>query len=228
MTVGVQGTPYETVFPATAFFMPVRYSLEGTLPAGLHYNSGNYIDGLPTETGVFPLTVTVTDSATPPQTVSKTFSLVIIPQQTVRNDSLASANNIACCGLIHASFSPYSKASGVAAPDQDYYRFTANPGDRISIDAFAVGPQPAPIDTDTVLEIVDANGTRMTTCKTPQANTAFNQSCLNDDIDPGIVRGSHLDVQLPASSGVFVVHVLDWGGRARPEMTYDLRTVKLP
>jgi hypothetical protein len=113
----------------------------------------------------------------------------------------------------------------VARPDQDFYRITANPGDRISVDAAAKGIE---VDTDTVIELMDVNGARLTTCKTPQASTSFNQPCMNDDIDTGVIHDSHLDVQLPANSGVFVVHVLDWAGRARPEMRYELKLAKLP
>jgi hypothetical protein len=225
LTVGVQGKPYDTVFVANGFFMPLRYNLQGTLPTGLNWNSGNEIYGVPSQAGAFNLTMSVTDSATPPQTATKTFSLIVVPKQTVRNDNLASATQLACCGTLRASLSPYSTAAGMAEPDQDFYRITANPGDRISVDAVAIDTA---VDTDTVIEILDANGARMNVCKTPQANTAFTNDCLNDDVDPGVIRNSHLDVQLPTTSGVFVVHVLDWAGRARPEMTYDLRTVKLP
>jgi hypothetical protein len=218
--------PYQFHILATAQNVTfTQTSVTGNLPPGITYST-NVLSGTPTQVGVFVFTYTITNRDNPTMTASRQFTLqVLAAGGTVRNDSIASATQLACCVSLKASLSPYSKATGVVAPDQDYYKFTANAGDRISVTTTAIGTE---IDTDTVVEILDVNGTRMATCKTPQATAAFNQSCLNDDIDPGVVRGSHLDVQLPATSGVFVVHVLDWAGRARPEMTYQLDTLKLP
>jgi hypothetical protein len=223
LLIGFVNQPYaDTVVATTSSGASYTITAQGSLPPGLALTNGNVLQGTPTQTGVFPVTFTATSTTL---TTTKTLTIQIVNPGTVRNDSLASATPLVCCGNVRASLSPYSKATGVVAPDQDYYRFTANAGDRISVTTTAIGTE---IDTDTVIEILDVNGTRMTTCKTPQVTTAFSQPCLNDDINPGIVRGSHLDVQLPATSGVFIVHVLDWAGRARPEMTYELDTSKLP
>ena len=225
LLVGFVNQPYAGQITTTVALPNFTVTTQGTLPPGLRVSNLGELMGTPTQAGNFPVTFTATSASNSSVTTSKTFSIQIVNPGTVRNDSLASATPLACCGSLQASLSPYAKATGVVAPDQDYYRFTANAGDRISVTTTAIGTA---IDTDTVIEITDVNGTRMTICKTPQGNTAFNQSCLNDDINPGIVRGSHLVVQLPSTSGVFVVHVLDWAGRARPEMTYELDTVKLP
>lgn len=224
--VGFLNQPYNFKILATSQLINrTQTSVSGNLPPGITYST-QVLSGTPTQAGVYTFTYTITNADDPTMTASRQFTLQILAAGgTVRNDSIASATQLVCCVNLKASLSPYSKASGVVAPDQDYYQFTANAGDHISVTTTAIGTE---IDTDTVIEILDVNGTRMTTCKTPQANTAFNQSCLNDDINPGVVRGSHLDVQLPSTSGVFVVHVLDWAGRARPEMTYELETVKLP
>lgn len=225
--VGVVNQPYSDSIGATVSngAGSVTVTAQGTLPPGLSVSSSGGISGTPTQTGVFPLTFTATSATNSSVTASKALTLQIVAAGTVRNDALASATALACCGTIRASFSPYAKASGVAAADQDLYKITATAGDRISVDAVAIGTA---IDTDTFMQILDASGALMATCKTPQANASFNQVCVNDDVNPGVVRGSHLDVQLPQSSGVFVVRVLDLYGRARPEMTYELRTVKLP
>lgn len=227
LAVGFQGQPYGDTLFAASGKAPYTYSAQGLPPGITLVNQGvqGNLSGTPTQTGSFPVTITVTDSSSPPTTASRQLNLSILSIQTVRNDTLANANVLACCGTIRASFSPYSKASGVAAPDQDLYRFTANPGDRISVDAVAIFTQ---VDTDTYLQILDVNGAVMTSCKTPTFASSFSQACVNDDINPGVIRNSHLDVQLPQTSGVFIVRVLDLYGRARPEMTYELRTVKLP
>ncbi len=223
--VGFVNQPYAGQITTSLPLPQFTVTTQGTLPPGIRVSNLGELVGTPTQAGNFAVTFTAARADNSSVTAAKTLLIQILNPGTVRNDSLASATPLACCGNLRASLSPYSKATGVVAPDQDYYQFTASAGDRISVSTFAVGQE---IDTDTVIEILDVNGTRMTTCKTPQASIAFNQSCLNDDVDPGVVRGSHLDVQLPNTSGVFVVHVLDWAGRARPEMTYELDTAKLP
>jgi hypothetical protein len=222
---GIVNVPYQFQIAGTAIGVNrVATSIQGTLPPGISLTNAT-LSGTPTKTGVYQFTYTISDADKPAIAASRDFTLQILSPGTVRNDSLASATALACCGNIHASFSPYSTAAGVAKPDQDFYRITATPSQRVSVDAVAIGTS---VDTDPLIEILDANGARMTTCKTPQISTSFTQSCMNDDVDPGIIRGAHLDVQLPGTSGVFVVHVLDWGGRARPEMTYQLKMAKLP
>lgn len=224
LRVGVVGTTYSDALTASGGTAPYTFTVQGSLPSGISMSTAGVFSGTPTQTANASLTFTATDAAA--RTATKTLSLVVTQPGTVRNDSLADASPVACCGTIRASLSPYSKASGVVAADNDYYRITAAAADRISVDAVAIGTE---IDTDTMIEILDTSGARMNVCRNPgAASTApLNQPCFNDDINPGVVRGSHLDVQVPAN-GVFIVRVLDWGGRARPEMTYELRMVKLP
>jgi hypothetical protein len=79
---------------------------------------------------------------------------------------------------------------------------------------------------DTVIEIVDADGNRFATCRTPEVpNANYDQICLNDDINLGILQDSHLEFQVPndATSPVtFYVHVFSFDGSARPDYVYDL------
>jgi hypothetical protein len=226
LPVGFQNQPYNFKIAVTVIGIDkTDNSIQGNLPLGIALTNNTILSGTPTQSGTFKFTYTVANSANSTVKAFKDFTMEILPPATVRNDALASATQLVCCGTLSASLSPYSTAAGAAAPDQDYYKITANPGDKISIDAVAIGTA---IDTDTVIEVIDVNGSRMNVCNTPQATTGFNHPCLNDDINPGIIRNSHLEIQLPPTSGVFVVHVLDWLGRARPEMTYELRTAKLP
>lgn len=226
--IGIFGTAYQDHIVVQGGTSPYHFSAQGSLPDGTQLATDGNISGTPTSVGTFTFSVTASDSATPSQSITRPFAISIGAKQSFRNDFVFAANNIPCCGMIHASFSPYSTAAGVAKPDQDYYRITANPGDRISIDVVAVG---SAVDTDTVLEVLDTFGYRLSDCRVPQG-TQFTSSCLNDDLLPGVVTNSHLDVQLtPAANGgngQFVVHVLDWAGRARPEMTYDIKLAKLP
>ena len=80
---------------------------------------------------------------------------------------------------------------------------------------------------DTVIEITDLNGARFTTgCNQPGGtSTDFTSPCLNDDVSASPhIQDSQLTYKVPGTSGsqTFLVHVLDWGGNARPDMIYGL------
>jgi len=203
---------------------PYHFSVQGALPPGLQLSTEGDLSGVPTTVGTFTFSVTASDSAASPQSISREFTVQIAAKHSVRNDSLATADILPCCGVIHASLSPYSTAAGIARPDEDFYWIKSNANDRLSVDVTAVGTA---VQTDTVLEIIDVSGSRLNTCNTPSQPLTFSAQCLNDDIEPGVVTNSHLSVFVPAT-GIVVLHVVDWGGRARPEMTYDIKLTKLP
>jgi hypothetical protein len=134
---------------------------------------------------------------------------------------------------ILASLSPYVNAQGIEAPDTDYYKATANGGAIVTVDVTQQGGSAI----DPVLEIVNAAGQRLTTCKNPGTDdgihtnpividptpNAFDDVCLNDDIDLGVNVNSSLSLQIPPGSPVtFYIHVLDWTGNARPDLRYSL------
>ena len=78
-----------------------------------------------------------------------------------------------------------------------------------------------PGQLDTVIELLDQTGTRLNACAKP----GFTSPCLNDDLDSS-TTDSALDIQVPgpASTNVPIyLHVLDWRGNARPDMTYSLQ-----
>src|SRR5205823_5476565 len=94
-----------------------------------------------------------------------------------------------------------------------------------------------PSALDPVVEIVDANGQRFHACKDPGDDNppepiiadptpdAFDDDCVNDDVELGVKLNSHLDFQVPGASGTqtaLYLHVLDSRGDARPDMVYDL------
>jgi hypothetical protein len=53
---------------------------------------------------------------------------------------------------------------------------------------------------------------------------AFDDPCINDDIEVGVNRDSKLEFQVPGASGTvtFYLHVLDWRGDARPDFLYQI------
>jgi uncharacterized protein (TIGR03437 family) len=73
------------VYPATAFEVagvtpPYQWSLSsGTLPGSMNFSTGGVLSGTPSEAGSFPFTAIVTDSSTPPLTLSGSFTLTVTP-----------------------------------------------------------------------------------------------------------------------------------------------------
>jgi hypothetical protein len=188
---------------------------QGTLPTGLNLSAGGQMSGQTSQTGSFPVTLQLNDAGPPAQTATLATTLKI---STVlgRNDSPATATPLSN-GTYLASISPFSDPpTGVANPDSDYYVLTANPGATVTIEIKAQRLNP-PSPLDSVLEIVDANNTRLSLCSAP-ANL-----CLNDDIPNGGTTDSILILQVPAGNPLtFYAHVLDWRGDARPDFIYTI------
>lgn len=197
----------------------------GSLPSGLVVNDFSFeIRGVPTAEGTFDFTLEITETTRVVQTASKALSLTI-SSNLGRNDSPATATPISN-GTFRASISPYSDpVEGPAFPDNDYYALAANPGAIITVETLADRLTPAsPLDS--VIEVVDADGNRFTTCRPgDDAYGLFDRACLNDDIWVGISHDSRLQFQVPGTGTdpvTFYVHVLDWRGSARPDFVYDL------
>jgi hypothetical protein len=77
-----QGGYYSAAITATGGTGPAEWSLtSGSLPAGVTLEDSNgVISGIPTEAGTFPVTIKVTDRATPsPHSVSASLSLTVAP-----------------------------------------------------------------------------------------------------------------------------------------------------
>jgi hypothetical protein len=74
---GTASVPYAFTFSATAGPAPYSWSRSGALPAGLLFTAGGRISGVPSVSGNFPITVTVTDNLG--QTDSLSISLVVNP-----------------------------------------------------------------------------------------------------------------------------------------------------
>jgi hypothetical protein len=70
--------PYSVTLQATGGTPPYTWSLaSGSLPRGLTLSSNGVISGTPTATGLFPFTITVTDSASPKASKTKTCSIEV-------------------------------------------------------------------------------------------------------------------------------------------------------
>jgi hypothetical protein len=220
---------YSYSFVATGGNPP--YHWNGSAPNSLTITADGMISGMPSGTAPngAPFTVTVTDVAG--ASASANGSLVIVPTFTGRNDTVAHAVAITADGNYSASISPYTDPSFPGA-DSDYFILQAAAGKIITITA-GNNRKRVNVTVDPVLEIVDSNGVRFRTCQNPEDDsppapvvadttpTLFDDECLNDDASPDTVD-SKLIFQVPSNGTTFYVHVLDFRGDARPDMTYTL------
>lgn len=214
--------PFHGVVVANGGVPPYTFSVTTSLPPGLTLDSSTgQVNGTPTRFGSFTFEVAATDAAATRARV--TFSVSIDPKLG-RNDTIQTASLIGN-GIFSASISPYidPPAAGIRPGDNDYYKLRAAAGSTVHVETIAKRNS-ASIPTDTVLEIVDANGVRLNSCRPPgDTSTNFTSPCLNDDISSSPhVQDSALDFQVPANLTEFYAHVLDWRGDARPDMTYAI------
>jgi hypothetical protein len=206
---------------------PYHWSLlSGATPTGLTFDANSAeLTGEPTTLGAFTFTLQVTDSGSPVHTTNATYS-VNVTTSLGRNDTVAHATALSD-GSHLASISPYADPpdNPSPVPDTDYYKIIGSSGTTLKIwtSAQAVFPN-NPLDT--VLEIVDANGVRLTTCQQPgDTSNTFTSDCLNDDIVTAVNRDSQLELSLPGAANTATTvyaHVFDWRGDARPDMQYYL------
>jgi hypothetical protein len=201
-----------------------------SVPPGMVLNSNGSFVGFPDTLGTFAFRVRASTSN---NMAERDFTLTVT-NSLPRNDTIAAATPLSN-GSYRGTISPYTDAAQLE-PDQDYYQFTANAGALVAVEIFAKRIIPGSSPLDSVIEVVDANGARFSTCRdagnfsgvdgSPDPTpTAFDDVCLNDDLELGVTQDSKLEFQVPSSLGAtvtFYVRVLDWGGRARPDFIYDL------
>ena len=179
------------------------------------------LSGTPTTLGSYNFVVLATDSATPAKTTWVNQTITVSPAKG-RNDAIAKATPITN-GDTYASISPYADPPDDPSPvpDSDYYKIIGTAGSTVKVEIF--GARQYSQSLDSVLEIVDANGQKLNTCRLPGDTTnAFTSNCMDDDI-PGVTTDSELEIKVPGTAGnqtTFYAHVLDWRGDARPDMRY--------
>ncbi len=216
---GAVGVPYNVTLQATGGTPPLMWSrTAGNLPSGLLLDAatGN-ISGIPNGSlGPSPFTMQVDDSvSSPPDT--QTLSINILSALAGRNETIATATPL-FNGTARASISPYTDPVGTTPvnPDVDVYEIIATAGSIVEIricarsltDPRCTLATPSPLDS--VIEIVDVNDVRQTTCRNEGTDdgvtgladitpTLFDDTCLNDDITLGVVQDSKLEFQVPGT-----------------------------
>ncbi len=227
----LRNRPFSGRAVATGGIPPYKFTLTGgTLPPGfnpIEVNTGR-LSGTPTTLGSYFYSINVSDSSSPPQTAVTNFSTTVV-DPIGRNDTVATATPIIQDGFYSASISPYIDPPDNAplAADNDYYKLVAVSGSTVHVETQAQRWQSSnPLDT--IIEVVDGNGNRQTTCRLPgNVATTFTSSCIDDDIGGSpYLLDSALDFKVPgapSAATTFYVHVLDWRGDARPDMLYGLQ-----
>ncbi len=127
----------------------------------------------------------------------------------------------------------------------DVYQITASAGSIVEVricarsltDPRCTLTTPSPLDS--VIEIVSddtmPDGARfLSACNDPSDDNlpppftsdptpaGFDDDCVNDDINLGVVQDSRLEFRVPTGTTVFYVRVLDFRGDARPDLLYDI------
>lgn len=218
MPNGVVATPYNVIVQATGGVPPYAFSTTGALPSKLGPINGltGQIAGTPDTIETRNFSVNVSDSCGTIDT--QALSITINAVSPGRNDSIATATTLGN-GVFFASISPSGNPNTIVNPDEDYYRVTTTTASTVTVDINARSIN-SPLDS--VIEIVNAAGTRLTTCDLPPFASTFASICVDDDEDTANgLLDSLLRVQV-SSATTFYVHVVDFRGDARPDLKYTI------
>jgi hypothetical protein len=215
---GVIGTPYSATVQASGGVPPYNFAVTGgALPSQLGPIGATtgQISGTPDTAETQAFQVTVTDDCG--DSAARMLSITINAAALGRNNSIATATPLPLGNAtFSASISPSGNPNTFFAPDEDYYRITTQGPLRVTID---INAQVLGSPIDSVIEFVDANGLRLNTCVAP----AYNSPCVSDDEVLGVQLDSFLEIQISAGLGAtFYLHVVDWRGDARPDLTYNI------
>lgn len=249
MQIASVGQPFDHTVGVTGGTPPYTFTMtSGSLPPGLQLNTTTgEIKGAPQSPGLTQFTVTLKDSSGLDQfTITKPDSILVTPATLPsRNDTIATATPIVP-GTYYASLSPYTDTSGNAAPDQDYYVLSGvNAGETYEVGVSNVylswnGTYSAPTYSaiDPALELVDANGNRLTTCNDPVVDSPpsgapysagaknFTDPCISHSPAGLGTSNSYLTLQTSNANQTFYIHIFDFNGRARPDFTYTFTVTK--
>lgn len=216
LPAAARGSGYDAALSAEGGAYGYRwYVTDGGLPDGLVLDAlTGHIHGAPNETGGFSFEVLAED-LTPRPATDRRFFYLPVRESTGRNNSIGKATPLGS-GRYRATISPLGEVGNVVEPDVDVYAITAVRGTTLRVEIYAsrIG---SPLDS--VIEIVDVNGVRLTGCTDPWSGQLI--ACMNDDI--GGLLDSQLRILLAGTGPqVVYVRVADWRGDARPDLFYDI------
>lgn len=220
----VLGRPYRVQIATTQPAVPMLLDPnQGAPPPGIFLTSPQTLSGTPAIAGTFTFGVQlITPGPSPGVPDQRTYTVQVVgPGAANRNDDIPNAPSLST-GTYFASISPLvDPVTGtVAAPDNDYYRMTAQPGSTVSIEITAERDG-SPLDS--VIELVDSAGTRLNTCNSP-GESSFTNPCMDDDnLEEGTLDSKLLFRAPSGAPTTLFLHVVDWRGDARPDMQYQFQ-----
>ena len=213
---GTASVPYSQTIAASGGTGARTFNVSaGALPAGLALDaSSGVIAGTPPgPPGTADFTIQVEDSGSPQQADTQALTITINAVALARNDTIAGATAIGN-GTFAASISPSGHPNTVFAPDEDFYEITTSAASTVTVDINA-DVDGSPLDS--VIEILGANGAQLSTCVAP----TFTGACEDDDESAGVDLDSFLEIRVGGAT-TFYIHVVDFGGSARPDKLYEL------
>ncbi|MGH8103437.1 MAG: putative Ig domain-containing protein, partial [bacterium] len=155
---------YSAEIQVTGGVPPYLWSLDGQLSPGLTFDiTTGHITGIPLTAGAFPFTVTVTDSETPPNTATASYTLICIDPIIITTDTLPT-------GEVGQPYNGQVQAKGGRpnCPDLQgalglFYNFAFlngffPPGLTLNLDGSITGIPTTPGTYDFFVEVRDCNG----------------------------------------------------------------------
>lgn len=160
---GVAGTAYATSFRASGGTGVLTWALaSGTLPGGLTLSANTgIISGTPAAAGNATFSVTVTDSAAPPVSVTKSFSIEIDAAAPALSIATASLSN----GIAGASYNQTLAATGGKAPYTWSSNGTLPPQLTLNATTGALSGTAAPGSFTFTIQVTDSSATPLTALK---------------------------------------------------------------
>jgi hypothetical protein len=182
LPTGKVGKAYSAQLTATGGVSPYVWSLQGTLPDGLQLSPSGAITGTPTATGIFPFTVQVVDSSSPPLSTTASLSITVVSPLSITTASLPE-------GVTGIGYSQTVQATGGTQP----YTWSVSSGSLptgLSLSASTGEISGEPVDTGTTsftISVTDsdtptAQSTSLSTSITVVEPLAFTEPTLPDGV----------------------------------------------
>ncbi len=151
-TTGTVGSPFSQTFTQTGGIGAVTFTTASTLPAGLSLAANGTLAGTPTQTGTFPIVVTVTDANGCTGT-GPTYTLVIVCQ------TITVTNPATTTGTVDAGFSQtFTQSGAIGFASFSIASGTLPAGLSLSPSGLLSGTPQVPGTFPITVKVTDANG----------------------------------------------------------------------
>ncbi|HUK34760.1 MAG TPA: putative Ig domain-containing protein, partial [Vicinamibacterales bacterium] len=151
VTTGTVDSPFSQTFTQSGAFGTPAFTTTSTLPAGLTLASDGTLSGTPSVNGVFPIVVTVTDSAGCTGT-GATYTL------TINCPTITVTNPLVNGGTVDAPFSQMFTETGAHATATFTTASTLPPGLVLASNGLLAGTPAAPGSFPITVTVTDSNG----------------------------------------------------------------------